>query len=177
MQLADYVIMQADAERLLFRHSPGEGATLQYRGGLMALGWLGEGLIVEVLGAALIACVGFISGKYLERKRQVGKFYVAIAPVLKVLSKVASAERIPAIQVQRIVREISLSFSRAYLGGPDRLPLRKDLYRATGTEKSCSICDDSVAITNDACSHCRLDCCVWDFQKVNTNTSELPEAR
>lgn len=143
----------------------------------MTLASLTEGFFVEFAAAGVLGILGFLWGKYGERRRQIGKFYAAIAPVLKTISEVGTAERVPASQVQRIVREISLSFSQAYLGGPGLLPLRKDLYRPHGEAKTCRICHDQVTMSKDACAHCNLDCCVWDFEKVHTNTSAVPEIR
>lgn len=139
------------------------------------MGSLGEGYFVEFSAAAAIALVTYLCTRFGERRRQVKRFYDAIGPVLKTLRDVAEAERLPAVQVQRIVREISVSFSQAYLGGPARLPLRKDLYRPVGSRKTCGICRDTVSMPRDACAHCNLDCCVWDFEKIDTHVPAVFE--
>lgn len=133
------------------------------------------------VAASLIAAgiAGLSVGYWKGRRRgkedaEIATFYKAIGPVLTTLRAIRAENRILAADTRRLVASITRSFSFAYLGGANRLPIRQVDYRAIAELQRCDICADDARIKSMTCTECGLDCSAWDLSTLPGRPEDIP---
>lgn len=127
-----------------------------------------ENYIAEIFGVALSGIIGF----YIGRVKRVSQFYRAIIPVVKRLREMKDKYNIDSHDTQNFVKLISTSFSSKFLGKKHAPQILKLHYRDIDDNKTCQICELPAKLNGrDGCINCQLDCCAWDFEKMQKTIS------
>ena len=127
-----------------------------------------DNYFAEIFGVILSGIIGF----YIGRVKRVRQFYRAIIPVVKKLRKLKDKYRIESHDTQDFVRLISTSFSSEFLGKKHAPQILKLHYRDIDEDKTCQICELPAKLNGrDGCINCQLDCCAWDFEKIQNKLS------
>lgn len=122
-----------------------------------------DNYLAEIFGMIL----GGIIGIYIEKFRKVKQFYSAIIPVVKQLRELKEIYNITPKETQEFVKLVSNSFSSEMLGTKHAPQIYKTAYRDIDENKTCQICELPAKLNGkDGCVNCKLDCCAWDFEKI-----------